>query len=479
MAAADALPATGDGGEGGTVILDDLDAGKRVYESVKTRLVCSGEVLYWKDENSLWITDKDRILSKLKIIVAFKGFCKETAKGGRLSYSGNHVNMINVAKIVMDLARSNPDHKWIGNWTSSSVGKLLFNNGYQDFESGRFISRASAEFDESIVFNEIAEYDFRRCEDLAYLEHVDDVIFNDALGCEVGQYTKQKIAKALAGQRTKHASVLFGIGEGDAGKSLMGVALHECAGGYVGDFNGNNLRAKKMESNDEASALRWVGLLKNKRIIISQELGMGSKINGEILKKLTGGDRLVARDLYQAEKAFNFNGMLMVYCNDAPQIVPYDKAVANRVRVLPYEFGFTDNPSGMFEKQRDEKLETEVRTSAFKCALVTVLLDSYTAETIADDIPCTIESAKDQFESETGNIIETIAGSFEISGDARDFLPSRNIAGLFSKEISPKKVSIEINKYCTSKGIENVKSTVKKVCGKSTRGWSGIKELGF
>ena len=56
------------------------------------------------------------------------------------------------------------------------------------------------------------------------------------------------------------------------------------AGGYVGDFNGNNLRAKKMESNDEASALRWVGLLKNKRIIISQELGMGSKINGEILK---------------------------------------------------------------------------------------------------------------------------------------------------------------------------------------------------
>ena len=170
MAAADA-PATGDGGEGGMVIIDDLDAGKRVCESVKTRLVFSGEVLYWKDANSLWITDKDRILSKLKIIVAFKGFCKETAKGGRLSYSGNHVNMINVAKIVMDLARSNPDHKWIGNWTSSSVGKLLFNNGYQDFESGRFISRASAEFDESIVFNEIAEYDFRRCEDLAYLEH--------------------------------------------------------------------------------------------------------------------------------------------------------------------------------------------------------------------------------------------------------------------------------------------------------------------
>ena len=121
------------------------------------------------------------------------------------------------------------------------------------------------------------------------------------------------------------------------------------------------------------------------------------------------------------------------------KLYPMTKAVANRVRVLPYEFGFTDNPSGMFEKQRDEKLEMEVRTSAFKCALVTVLFDSYNAETIADDIPCTIESAKDQFESETGNIIEPIAGSFEISGDARDFLPSRNIAGLFSKRYHRRK----------------------------------------
>ena len=111
---------------------------------------------------------------------------------------------------------------------------------------------------------------------------------------------------------------------------------------------------------------------------------------------------------------------------------------------------------------------------------MTVLLDSYNAETIADDIPSTIESAKDQFGSETGSIMETIAGSYEISGDAQDFLPSQDFAGLFSKEISPKKVSIEINKYCKSKGgIENVKSKVKKIHGKSTRGWSGIKELGF
>jgi len=341
----------------------------------------------------------------------------------------------------------------------------------------RFIPRDSDDFDDTIIFNGIAGYDFIRCEDEAYLEYVDNAIFNDALGKEVGGYLKQKFAFAFAGRRSKEASVIFGIGSANAGKSLLGKAIGKCGGDYIGYFNGNNLQLKKNNNGDDAQSLRWLSLLKDKRGILSQEMGMEHDINGEIIKKMSGGDPIIGRGHGGNETSFEFNAFTMAGCNDAKTITPFDDAVKTRVRVVPYDIAFTDNPEGEFEKAIDYTLNDAVKTDKFAKALMTLLQDSYFAPYIKDDIEVTIKSAKEQFQSETGGVMDTILSQYELTGDPDDYVRSKEINHLFEgKSISSSKVGREISKYCKTRKIDGVKSKSKKLGGKSAQVWSGVRE---
>jgi hypothetical protein len=461
-------------------VIDDKDASERVYKKIKNRLVfCKGQ-LYYKDDRSLWINCDKIIKSLICVCVANAGFVKLNAKGHEIPYTGNYSNQQNIAKCVIDLAILNRNDTWIDSWNSSSNGKILFNNGYYDFVKKSFITRESPNFDDTIIFNNITGYDFHTCLDDEYLDFVEKAVFTDALGKEVGDFMKQKIARALSGEIMKEASCIFGIGSGNAGKSFIGRVLKKCAGSYIGNFNGNNLSHKKNENSDEAQALRWIKLLCDKRIIISQELGQNNKLNGEIIKKLTGGDVLTARGHGENETDFYFQGLVLAYCNDTPNIMPYDDACAFRTRVAEYNncFVVNPNPADPFQKQLDMTLDDESKTDKFACAFMTLLFYSYHAEQVNSKIESMINTAKQQFEGEDGNIMETLLGNYQFTGDPNHYVSSADVAELFKKtSFSMNKISTEIRKYCICNNIEGVCSKNKKIMKKVCKVWVGVAYL--
>jgi hypothetical protein len=109
---------------------------------------------------------------------------------------------------------------------------------------------------------------------------------------------------------------LVGIGSSNTGKSLLSAALKSTCGGYYGGWNGVNI-CYKNNSADEAQKLRWMKLLRFKRIIVSNEIQMGIEIDGNMIKKISsGGDSLIGRNHCKAEEEFVTNFLPICFAND-------------------------------------------------------------------------------------------------------------------------------------------------------------------
>jgi phage/plasmid-associated DNA primase len=91
------------------------------------------------------------------------------------------------------------------------------------------------------------------------------------------------------------------------------------------------------------------------RWAVLQEPDKKDVVNIGILKELSGNDSFFARGLYKEGSEIEPMMKLVVICNDPPMIPHSDKAVWNRVRVIPYESVFCDNPPATPEEQLLEK----------------------------------------------------------------------------------------------------------------------------
>ena len=97
----------------------------------------------------------------------------------------------------------------------------------------------------------------------------------------------------------------FGLGSGNSGKSTLVKAYSSSFGKLIGIFNAENISYKDHSNSDEGSTMRWVLLLKECRIIFSNEIKAEVKLNGNFIKKLSsGGDELSTRKMYQEETTF-------------------------------------------------------------------------------------------------------------------------------------------------------------------------------
>jgi phage/plasmid-associated DNA primase len=91
------------------------------------------------------------------------------------------------------------------------------------------------------------------------------------------------------------------------------------------------------------------------RWAILQEPDKKDNINIGILKELSGNDTFFARGLHQAGGEIDPMFKLTVICNDPPTISYSDKATWNRIRVVPFESTFTNNPPDTWEEQLRQK----------------------------------------------------------------------------------------------------------------------------
>jgi putative DNA primase/helicase len=94
-----------------------------------------------------------------------------------------------------------------------------------------------------------------------------------------------------------------------------------------------------------------------------------------IIKALTGGDRITARNLFEDQTAFRNKAKLILSCNDLPKPSSQDNGVWRRVRVVHFPINFVENPTEEHEKLRDNTLETQVKE--WKESFISILIEKY------------------------------------------------------------------------------------------------------
>ena len=229
-----------------------------------------------------------------------------------------------------------------------------FKNGVYDlisniFRPGRpedFISKSSP-----IDYIEMSEDDDRVHDVHDYLEKV----FPDK---SVRAYFTDIASDIfLGGNHQKH--VYFLLGEGDNSKSVIQTFFEKMLGHLSIKFNTTVITGKKVQSGSANPELARAG--GGVRLATLEEPNSDEMINIGILKNLSGNDSYYARDLFEKGKeGREIIPMFKLFfiCNKLPKLKYSDKAVWNRIRVIPFEATFCrqDDPApDTYEEQLKQK----------------------------------------------------------------------------------------------------------------------------
>jgi phage/plasmid-associated DNA primase len=464
------------------VAQNDKEARDIIYNELKSIIIYSDKSFYYKVDN-LWISDESEIRSLLLGYVLKSDIYKRNEKNELMPYSHNVKNANNIVTALMAEVMANGDDNWVKQLFHSSLGYVLFNNGYWDCKNGLFYKNDSPAFDSTIIFTTKISYDYDETyDDEKYEQCVQEKLFTVPFGEQVGNYYLLQLGRALAGDCMKR--FLVGIGPSNTGKSVISLALSAVCGGYYGAWNGANL-AFKESGADEAQRLRWMYLLRFARIVVSNELSMNMVIDGNGIKRMANGgkDDITARVHHGNETHFKIAFLALLFAQDISRIKPLDDAVLTRLRAIPYEKVYVDEPSNELELKRDSNIENEVLTCDFKQAFIRILFKAYLAFHQGGRVefePEGIQQAnKDVLGTET-NVIDSFKTEFEITNNPEDFIRSSTIQDWLDHEkkgISITKFGSELNRYCKIHKIKEVQVKVKKIGGKPVRVWFGMRVI--
>jgi len=283
------------------------------------------------------------------------------------------------AKETMINARIKQVGKMISNLKSSPFKSNVMKEAQEVFYDPRFRDKLDADphlapfkngvYDLKLnIFRHGRPEDFiSKCMPINYIEYTDD----DEMVQEVHTFLEQifpdkslrkyflDISSDVFVGGNHEKTVVFWVGDGDNGKSIVQKFFDLMLGQLCVKLNTNIITGKKPAAGSAFADLARTG--GGVRWAVLEEPDGDEAINIGIFKHLSGGDSYYARDLFERGK----DGReiipmfkLTFICNKLPRMKYADNAVWNRVRVLPYESVFCKDSSPApetYEEQLKQK----------------------------------------------------------------------------------------------------------------------------
>jgi phage/plasmid-associated DNA primase len=254
---------------------------------------------------------------------------------------------------------------------TSSMADLLdkdpnligFIDGVYDLEKGEFRSFVDMEQElpdsvQNLLLSKNVGFPYPKHQGdlLPDLERLFEQIHPDK---DIREYVLRSKAMALHGDRLCR-NVHFYTGEGRNGKTLESTLDEATFGDYYVDLPAGYLQRIKNSGPDPETCE-----LRGKRMAVSSE-PQDSKLQSDVIKKLSGGDRTRARDLFASGKLekFTLNVHLFILCNKRLKFDGEDGGMRDRVRLVPFNSKFVDRESDVDQKNHkyrsDESLKSKI-----------------------------------------------------------------------------------------------------------------------
>tara|TARA_B110001469_G_scaffold123747_1_gene136254 strand:+ start:3483 stop:6260 length:2778 start_codon:yes stop_codon:yes gene_type:complete len=154
---------------------------------------------------------------------------------------------------------------------------------------------------------------------------------------EIREYCLKYMACRLCGEVMNRFSIW--TGSGGNGKSILIELLRQAMGGYCMNLPVTILTQKRKSSN---AACPEKARTRGARLCYMQEPDENETINAGEMKELSGGDMILARNLYQEPFEFKPQFELVLMCNDKPKIEDKTNGAWRRVAVSPFNSRFVD-----------------------------------------------------------------------------------------------------------------------------------------
>lgn len=175
-------------------------------------------------------------------------------------------------------------------------------------------------------------------------------------------FAKRWFGYCITGEVIEHAMV-FHIGTGRNGKTALMDTLQRVLGSGYFDTGADGLLTGPAHGGATPEVLKLLG----KRMVTLSETKKDQEFNEALLKRLTGSDRLVARNLYEGLTEFDPTHKLQVFTNHAPRITVNDDAIWLRLYFLKYPivYGTPEQVArGEAMKVRDTRLKEHLASEA-------------------------------------------------------------------------------------------------------------------
>jgi len=147
-------------------------------------------------------------------------------------------------------------------------------------------------------------------------------------------------------------------GSGSNGKSLIISLMMESMGDYAFALPPTVLT---QSASDPDKASPTMAKTKGKRFGVLEETESTDQIYVGKMKAYTGGAKIQARKLHKDVIEFYPQFKLILTCNRLPHIPSNDGGTWRRIRLVPFEMKFVDNPNEDHERKINRKLESELR----------------------------------------------------------------------------------------------------------------------
>lgn len=221
-------------------------------------------------------------------------------------------------------------------------------NGIVDLRTGEMLPH-----DRSMMFTQIT-----RC--AADLENVRPELFNQFIERiipdeDTRKYLLQFLGYMLSGSVSEQCYVFFFGATGNNGKSTLTELISWILGEYAVTIETEALMLKKFGKSNEGELAQ----LRGRRLAVAHEVSDSQRLDEELIKRLTGGDIIRARQLYQDPLNFRPTAKLLMTGNNKPQLRSMDSATWRRIRLIPFEVTVP-------AEERDAKLYMKLRAEAPK-----------------------------------------------------------------------------------------------------------------
>ena len=153
------------------------------------------------------------------------------------------------------------------------------------------------------------------------------------------EYIQKLVGISLTGKADFQA-VIFCFGDGRNGKSTFIETLRLLFGDYFGKITSETLlsRGKYGGNTTDYDMADLFG----KRMVVGDELSRDRSFNESLLKNLTGGDEVRARQPREQFINFSPTHTLWMFGNHKPRISGTDEGIWRRIKLIPFEYKIPD-----------------------------------------------------------------------------------------------------------------------------------------